>query len=151
DFVYRHFVHLMGAPIDLNHYNSVRRGPVIPKCAPAQANDPFAICSNGSINVQEDYQRATYKGLLVRADHRFSRRFQILGSYAYSSNTGTNASNVGNNGASAGSGFNLDNLLENTGPLPTDVTHSLNIAGVIRLPRQLEVSVNFAYTNTPPF
>src|SRR5262249_2558581 len=71
--------------------------------------------------------------------------------YAYSSNTGTNARNVGNNGASAGSGFNLDNLLENTGPLPTDVTHSLNIAGVLRLPRQLEVSVNFAYTNTPPF
>jgi Carboxypeptidase regulatory-like domain len=150
DVVYRHFVHLMGAPIDLNHYNSVR-GPVIPKCAPDQANDPLAICSKGSINVQEDYQRATYRGLLLRADHRFSRRLQILGSYAYSSNSGTNSSNVGNSRSSAGSGFNLDNLLENTGPLPTDVTHLLNIAGVIRLPRQLEASVNFAYTSTPPF
>src|SRR5262249_4435982 len=128
DFVYRHFIHLMGASVDLNHYNSVR-GPVIPKCLGAQANDPYAICSRGSINVQEDYQRATYKGLLLRADHRFSRRLQILGSYAYSSNTGTNSSNVGNNRTSAGSGFNLDNWLKNTGPLPTDVTHLLNIAG----------------------
>jgi hypothetical protein len=150
DFVYRHFVHLMETPIDLNHYNSVR-GPVIPKCVGTQANDPFAICSRGSINVQEDYQRATYRGLLVRVDHRFSGRIQVLGSYAYSSNTGTNTSNVGNNRASGGSGFNLDNLLENIGPLPTDVTHSVNIAGVIRLPRQFEASVNFAYTSVPPF
>src|SRR5262249_45002038 len=150
DFVYRHFIHLMGAPVDLNHYNSVR-DPVIPKCVGAQATDPYAICSNGSINVQEDYQRATYRGLLVHADHRFSRSLQVLVSYAYSSNRGTNSSNVGNNRTSAGSGFNLDNWLENTGPLPTDVTHLLNIAGVLRLPRQLEVSVNFAYTNTPPF
>jgi hypothetical protein len=150
DFVYRHFIHLMGAPVDLNHYNSVR-GPVIPKCVGAQANDPDAICSLGSINVQEDYQRATYKGLLVRADHRFSRNFQVLGSYAYSSDRGTNSSNVGNNRTSGGSGFNLDNWKENTGPLPTDITHSMNIAGVLRLPRQLEASVNFAYQSTPPF
>jgi hypothetical protein len=149
DFVYRHFVHLMEGPVDLNHYNSIR-GPIIPKCVGAQANDPDAICSTGSINVQEDYQRATYKGLLVRADHRFSRNFQVLGSYAYSSDRGTNSSNVGNNQTSAGSGFNLDNWFENTGPLPTDITNTLNIAGVFRLPRGVEASVNFAYTSTPP-
>ena len=149
DFVYRHFVHLDDAPIDLNHYNRplVLGGPVIHKCEGAQAGDPDAICSTGSINVQENYQRATYKGLLVRADRRFSRNFQILGSYAYSSDRGTNTSNLMN----AGSGFNLDNLLENTGPLPTDITHSLNIAGVIRFPRGIEASVNFAYSTTPPF
>lgn len=148
DFVYRHFVHLEDAAVDLNHYNrdSVR-GPVIQKCVGAQAKDPDAICSTGSINVKEDYQRATYKGLLVRADRRFSRNFQVLGSYAYSSDRGTNSSNLAN----AGSGFNLDNLLENTGPLPTDITHSLNIAGVIRFPRGIEASVNFAYSSTPPF
>src|SRR5262249_25647759 len=112
---------------------------------------PDAICSSGSINVQEDYQRATYKGVLLRADHRFSRRFQVLGSYAYSSNKGTNSSNVGNNRTSAGSGFNLDNWFENTGPLPTDFTHLLNIAGVLRLPRGIEASVNFAYSSAPPF
>jgi len=150
DVVYRHFVHLMDAPVDLNHYNSVR-GPVISKCVGAQAHDPYTICSNGSINVHEDYQRATYKGLLVRADHRFSHNLQVLGSYAYSSDRGTNSSNVGNNQAGAGSGFNLDNWLENTGPLPMDITHSLNIAGVVRLPRGVEASVNFAYSSTPPF
>ncbi len=150
DFVYRHFVHLMGAPVDLNHYNSVR-GPVIPKCVGAQANDPDAICSLGSINVQEDYQRATYEGVLLHADRRFSRTFQILGSYAYSSNRGTNSSNVGNNRTSAGSGFNLDNWLENTGPLPTDLTHLLNVAAVLRLPRGVDASVNFAYSSAPPF
>src|SRR5262245_14527264 len=75
DFVYRHFVHLMGAPVDLNHYNSDRR--VIPQCAGAQAKDPYAICSLGPINVQEDYQRATYKGLVLRAEHRFSHRLQV--------------------------------------------------------------------------
>jgi hypothetical protein len=149
DFVYRHFVHLMAAPIDLNHFNSVRR--VIDKCDAAQLSDPYAICSTGSINVQEDYQRATYKGLLFRADHRFSHNLQILGSYAYSSDRGTNANEVGNNQSSGGSGFNLDNWLENTGPLPMDIRHSLNIAGVLRLPRQVEASVNFAYSSSPPF
>jgi hypothetical protein len=150
DFVYRHFVHLMDAPVDLNHFYSTN-GPVIPKCIGPQANDPYAICSRGSINVQEDYQRATYKGLLLRVDHRFSRNFQALGSYAYASDKGTNSSSIGNNRASAGSGFNLDNWLENTGPLPMDITHSLNIAGVVRLPGGVETSVNFAYSSTPPF
>jgi hypothetical protein len=51
----------------------------------------------------------------------------------------------------AGSGFNLDNWMENTGPLPTDITHALNIAGVIRFPRGIEASVNFAYSSAPPF
>ena len=50
--------------------------------------------------------------------------WQILGSYAYSRNAGTNA----------GNGFNLDNWLQNTGPVPTDFTHVVNVAGVTRLP-----------------
>ena len=88
DLAYRHFVHVPdnGGSIDVNHFNSVR-GPVIPKCAGAQANDPQAICSLGSIYVQEAPFRATYRGLLLRAEKRFSRGFQFLGSYAFSSNT----------------------------------------------------------------
>ena len=40
DFVFRHFIHGgMGVGgVDLNHFNSVR-GPIIPKCTPAQQND----------------------------------------------------------------------------------------------------------------
>src|SRR5262249_27468624 len=83
DFAYRHFIHL-GWSIDLNHFNSVR-GPVISQCVGAQQNDPQAACSTGSINVWQTPGRATYKGLLLRADKRFSHGFQFLASYAYSS------------------------------------------------------------------
>jgi hypothetical protein len=39
--------------------------------------------------------------VLVRAEKRLSRRVQVLGSYAFSSNRGTNV----------GNGFNLENWL----------------------------------------
>jgi len=73
----------------------------------------------GQSTLQENAGLATYKGLLLRADKRFSRGFQALGSYAYSRNTGTNSL-----GTSTSNGFNLDNWLQNNGPLPTDFTHS---------------------------
>ena len=68
--------------------------------------------------------RATYKGLLLRADKRFAHRFEFLGSYTYSKITGNDN----------GNGFNLDNWLQNRGPLATDFTHILNLAGVAQLP-----------------
>jgi hypothetical protein len=144
DFVFRHFIH-QGILPDLNHFNSVH-GPVVPKCTSAQQNDPYAQCSTGAINVYEAAGRETYKGLLLRADKRFSRGFQILGSWAFSSNTGANAG-----GASAGPGFNLDNWLANHGPVPADLTHLVNLAGVTHLPRRFELSLNFTYTSVPPF
>ncbi|HEU0006063.1 MAG TPA: hypothetical protein VFS12_08745, partial [Terriglobia bacterium] len=139
DFAYRHFIHLAQA-IDLNHFNSTR-GPVIPVCSATQRNDPRALCSLGPVLVSTAASRATYKGLLVRADKRFSHGFQVLGSYAFSSLTGTNT----------GNGFNLDNWLQNNGPLPTDFTHILNLAGVTRLPWQFELGLNFSYSSSPPF
>jgi carboxypeptidase family protein len=141
DFAYRHFVHLtLGGAIDLNHTNSIR-GRVIPACTATQENDPQAICSRGAINVQEWQGRATYKGLLLRADKRFSHGFQVLGSYAWSNNTGTNN----------GSGFNLDNWLQNRGPVPTDFTNILNLAAVAHLPRRFDLGLNFSYSSAPPF
>jgi hypothetical protein len=141
DFAYRHFVHLtLGGAVDLNHFNSIH-GPAIPICTATQRNDPQAICSRGAINVQEWEGRATYKGLLLRADKRFSRGFQVLASYAYSSNTGTNN----------GNGFNLENWLQNRGPLPNDYTNILNLAAVVQLPRRFELGLNFSYSSAPPF
>ncbi|MEP7272390.1 MAG: hypothetical protein ABI882_12880, partial [Acidobacteriota bacterium] len=144
DFAYRHFDHLglLGLnQLDLNHFNSAR-GPVIPRCLnETQRNDPQALCSTGPINVQQAIGRATWKGLLVRADKRFSNGFQLLGSWAYSSNTGTNI----------GNGFNLDDLLSNRGPLPTDFTHIVNVAGVVHLRWRLQLGLNFSYTSAPPF
>ena len=139
DFAYRHFIHL-GWPLDLNHFNSVG-GPVIPKCSGSQQNDPQALCSTGPINIWQAAGRATYKGLLLRADKRFSRGFQFLGSYAYSSNTGN----------SNGNGFSLDNWLQNSGPLPTDFTHIVNLAGVADLPWRFELGLNFSFSSAPPF
>jgi Carboxypeptidase regulatory-like domain len=139
DFAYRHFIHLGLGQIDLNHFNSAR--PVIPKCTNAQRNDPQALCSAGAINVQNAAGRATYKGLLLRAEKRFSHGFQVLGSWAYSSNTGTNT----------GNGFNRDDWLSNRGPLATDFTHIINLAGVTRLPWQFQLGLNFSYSSAPPF
>jgi hypothetical protein len=88
DFAYRHFEHLTLGNVDLNRYNSFLNGvrnPVIPICTATRKTDPQAICSRGSIDAQEWQGRATYKGLLLRADKRFSHGFQVLGSYAYSS------------------------------------------------------------------
>jgi hypothetical protein len=150
DFVYRHFIHLAlggtaatGGAIDLNHFDSAR-GPVIPKCIGTQQNDPLALCSNGAINVQVAAGRITYKGLLLRADKRLSHGFQLLGSYAYSSNTGTN-------GSGPGTGFNLDNWFENRGPVATDITHIVNLAGVAQLPWRFELGLNFSFSSVPPF
>ena len=146
DFVYRHFDHLGLGQLDLNHFNSAR-GPVIPRCLnDAQRNDPQALCSTGPINVQTNAGRATYKGLLVRADKHFSHGFQLLASWAYSSNTGTNAPST-----NTVNGFNLDDWLSNRGPLVNDVTHILNLAGAAQLPWRLRLGFNFSYSSTPPF
>jgi hypothetical protein len=145
DLVQRHFVHLtLGSAVDLNQYNSFSNGarhPVIPVCTGAQQRDPQALCSLGAIDVQEWQGRATYRGLLLRADKRFSHGFQVLGSYAYSSNTGTNN----------GNGFNLYNWLQNAGPLPNDLTHILNVAGMTQLPWHFELGLNFSYSSAPSF
>ena len=146
DFAYRHFDHFGLGQLDLNHFNSAR-GPVIPRCLnEAQRNDPHALCSTGPINVQVNAGRATYKGLLVRADKRFSRGFQLLGSWAYSSNTGTNTGILG-----LTPGFNLDDWLSNRGPLANDITHIVNLAGVVQLPRRFRLGFNFSYASAPPF
>jgi hypothetical protein len=149
DFVYRHFIHggLGPGGIDLNHFNSVR-GPALPRCSGAQQSDPRALCSTGPINVWVAASNQTYKGLLLRTEKRFSHGFQALGSYAYSSNTGTAGTGFG---PTSGPGLNLDNLLQNPGPLPTDYTQIANLAGVVRLPWRFELGINYSYSSVPPF
>jgi hypothetical protein len=155
DFVFRHFIHVGLGPggIDLNHFMSVR-GPVIPKCmGPQQQNDPQAQCSNGPISVAVATSNQTYKGLLLRADKRFSHGFQILGSYALSSDIGTPGSGAGNPtfGGANVPGLNLDNWHQKNAPLTIDYTHILNLAGVVRLPGRFDLGLNFSYSCAPPF
>ena len=153
DFVYRHFIHGGMGPggLDLNHFNSVH-GPVIPKCTAAQKNDPQAICSTGPIQVWQSTSNQTYKGLLMRAEKRFSHRLQALASWAWSSNVGTPGSGVQNPYAAfAPLGLNLDQWHQPNRPLVLDYTHILNFAGVVQLPRHFELGLNFSYSSAPPF
>ena len=80
-------------------------------------------------------------GALLRAEKRLSKGFQFLGSYAYSNTAGTNGAN----------GFNLDDWLQNTGPLPTDIRHILNLSAIAQLPEELQLGFTFAYSSTRPF
>jgi hypothetical protein len=140
DFVNRQFVHSSGASIDLNRYNSVRQ--VLPTCTMAQRSDPRALCSLGPIMIETPFGRARYRGLLVRADKRFLRRLQFLGSYAYSSDVGT----------SLGHGFNNDNWFESYGPLPDrDFRHILSLSGIVQLPSRFQLGFSVTYNSKPPF
>jgi hypothetical protein len=157
DFVFRHFIHGGMGPggLDLNHFNRVINGvqtPVIPKCTAAQQNDPQAICSTGPIQMWQSTSNQTYKGLLVRAEKRFSHGFQMLSSWAWSSNVGTPGSGVQNPyTAFAPLGLNLNQWHQPNRPLVLDYTHIVNLAGVVELPRHFELGLNFSYSSAPPF
>jgi hypothetical protein len=144
DVVYRHFTHIGGSYpelIDVNHFSSVR-GRVLPVCATdAQRNDPKALCSLGPIYLTTGIGSGNYRGLLVRAEKRLSRDWQLLGSYDYSRSDG--------NGF--GVGFNNDDPLSNYGPLNTDYRHILNISSLVQLPRRFELGTFVAYVSKPPF
>ena len=153
DFVFKHSIHGgMGQNgLDLNHFNSTR-GPVMQRCTAAQMNVPLALCSNGPIQVYEATSDQAYKGLLVRADKRFSHRFQMLASWAWSSNIGTPGTGGSNpNAQYAPLGLNLDQWHQPMRPLVLDYTHIVNLAGVVQLPRRFELGLNFSYSSPPPF
>jgi hypothetical protein len=90
DFVFRQYLHQMIRDTDLNHFYSAA-GPVIPVCtSAAQALDPSAECSTGVIQAIESGARSHYKGLLLKANKRFSHRTSAQLSYAYSDQVGYN-------------------------------------------------------------
>ncbi len=141
DFVLRRFYHFgIGVPgVDYNHFLAAG-GPALPTCTSTQRSDPKALCSVGPIYGVTAIGNATYKGLLVRAERRLSRRWQLLASYAL-------ASDVGN---SFGNGFDNNHWLANYGPLDRDVRHILNISGVLQLPAHFQFSWTSVYSSSPP-
>jgi len=142
DFVVRKFRNSGTPPglIDSNHFSSVR-GPVLKVCSPEQQTDPAASCSLGPISLASGIGSATYHGMLVRADKRFSHGFQFLASYAFSSNVGNNFN----------SGFNNDLPLDNRGPLDRDFRHILSLSGIAELPKQVRIGFFVSYIGKPPF
>jgi hypothetical protein len=140
DFVVRQFVHLGTGATDFNHFLSAH-GRVLPLCVGTQRTDPSALCSLGPISVFAPYGRARYVGLLMRAEKRFTRHWQLLLSYAYSSDVGNSFAN----------GFDNDHPLSNYGPLDRDIRHILSFSGVVQLPRQFQLSAVMLYNSAPPF
>ena len=141
DFVVRHFEHTSGPGLlDANHFSSIH-SRVLPICSASEATDPTALCSLGSIALTSGFGSATYHGLRVRAEKRFSYGLQFLASYAYSSNVGDNFVN----------GFNMDNPSSNRGPLDRDVRHILSISGLGKLPKGFNVGLFVSYVSKPPF
>ncbi|PYV51520.1 MAG: hypothetical protein DMG98_25750, partial [Acidobacteria bacterium] len=141
DFVVRRFSNTyVPNLLDTNHFSSVR-GPVLPICSQAEQSDPKALCSLGPIALTSPIFSATYRGLRVRAEKRFSHGLQFLASYAYSSNVGDNFAN----------GFSNDHPLENKGPLDRDVRHILSLSGLAQLPKGLQMGVFVSYISRPPF
>ena len=125
DFVYKHgFREDLGA-LDYNRFFRVS-GPVIPRCTAAQAAQPLANCSTGSIGVRTSAGRSVYRALLVKVDKRFSKRYQFLASYAFTAAQGMNGVT------------NLDNWFENWGP--TGGQHGLNVSGIVDLPWKVQAS-----------
>jgi hypothetical protein len=125
DFVYRHNFREDLGSLDYNRFFRVQ-GPVIPRCVGAQASDPLANCSTGSIGIRTSAGRSVYRGLLVKVDKRFSKRYQFLASYAF-----TNMLTM--NGVT-----NLDNWFENWGP--SGGRHGLNVSGIVDLPFKVQFS-----------
>jgi Carboxypeptidase regulatory-like domain len=143
DFVVRHFSHIGGSypgHVDVNHFLSAR-GPALPLCSNQQRTDPTAACSLGPIDLTTAIGSARYEGLLVRAEKHFADRWQLLFSYAYSSDVGNNF----------GNGFDNDNPLNNYGPLAVDFTHMLSISGLVQMPGQFQIGFFSTYTSRPPF
>ena len=142
DFVVRKFSNFGTPPglIDPNHFSSIR-GPALPICSTAEAVDPKALCSLGPIGLTSGIGAATYHGLLVRADKRFSHGLQFLASYAYSSNEGTSFAN----------GFNNDSPLSNRGPLDRDARHILSLSGLVDLSKRFRLGFVVSYIGKPPF
>jgi len=85
DFVYRYFAHIGGSfpqKLDVNHFNAAR-GPLLSRCSTSEQKiDPTASCSLGPITSTVGIGEGRYRGLLVRAEKRYSHGWQFLGSYA---------------------------------------------------------------------
>jgi hypothetical protein len=146
DFVYRHFVHNQLYGIDLERYQGL--APVLPRCTAAQATDPTAGCANGPITGLLSSGNGTYKGLLVRADKRFAKRYQVLASYALQSNQAL-ADTQYDGGASSVGIYNLNNWSASYGPVsPRQI---LNISGTVDLPWKFQLSFISSFSSRDPF
>jgi hypothetical protein len=140
DYVRRVFVNTLLGSLDYNRYNRYIGGvqtPVIPKCTTAQASNPTAQCSNGSITFWTPGGRDVYNGLLVKFDKRFSKRYLFTASYALTNRFGVNGIS------------NLDDYFATYGPV--GARHLLNLSGLVDLPWGFQIGFISAMSSRGPF
>lgn len=145
DVVLKRFVNTLLSAIDYNRWNSAG-GPTIPACTAEQRDDVSVPCSNGPITFSNTAGRARYRGLLVRVNTNVSQGVQVQASYALGSYVGINGPGT----ATMGTGFNNNNWTENYGPLPTDIRHTLNVAGFVALPWNFQMAFSLSAYSRPP-
>ena len=143
DFALRHFLHETLRGVDLNHFDAVG-GPVLPICSAATAQVPGVACSNGPIQATISGGRGTYKGLLVRADKRFSHRHSVGISYALASDQNIYGIRQLDTPIE-----NLHNWMQDVGP--SSPRHILNISGLVEAPGGVQVSFISSFNSKQPF
>jgi hypothetical protein len=127
---------------DANLFNrSVERGgPIIRRClTAAEQTNPTVQCSNGPISVIQSAGRDNYTALLVKADKRFSNRYQFTASYALSRLNGYFT------------GEDITDPFRFYGPLGADAPHRFTFSGVVDLPWGIQTSLIAVYASRAPF
>ena len=146
DFVYRHFLHNEMYGVDLERFQSLH--PVLPICSAANATNPFAQCANGPITGLLSEGHGIYKGLLVKADKRFAKRYQLLASYALQSNQQLGGTEY-DGSATNGGIYDLNNFDASYGN--ASPRHILNVSGTVSLPWGFQVSFISSFQSRLPF
>jgi hypothetical protein len=91
DFVSRQFrKEIFTTTHDHNFWNRPASlgGAVIPACTGTQALDPSVNCTTDVIQVRTPGSRSNYRGLLLKADKRFAKRYMFTVSYAFQDRVG---------------------------------------------------------------
>jgi hypothetical protein len=110
---------------------------VIPICPSSLQLTPKAPCSNGGVGVTISGGTSVYRALLLKADKRFSHRYQIQASYAFQAQDGINGI------------YNNDNWFQYYGAQgPRSI---LNISGIVDLPWKFQASFISSYTSRSAF
>jgi hypothetical protein len=141
DFVHRKRVHTLFQN-DANLFNRsvARGGPVLRRCVgAAEQTNPAIQCSNGPISVIQSAGRDNYTALLVKADKRFSNRYQFTASYALSRLNGFFT------------GEDITDPFRFYGPLGADAPHRFTFSGVVDLPWGIQTSLIAVYASRAPF
>jgi hypothetical protein len=139
EFVRRRFYDTLLGSLDYNRFNRYINGvqsPVIPRCTAAQAADPAAQCSTGSITFWTPGGKEVYNGLLTKFDKRFSNRYLVGISYALTDRAGIDGIS------------NLDDYFANYGP--TGARHVLNVSALFDVPGNIQIGFISAFSSKSP-